>query len=620
MTETTKPNDAQSAQPMPWQIARDENIRYLKIDQIIQNEKSAEHHRYCEVFLDAANSNETKPAHKPALLMLSAIMSMRIPSDEFESRLLQFEPLGELYDVGRSAISSDFSGEQIETIRKCAKKTQNLVVKTRLEHLVWSLDRKDWRAGQRAIDGYIDTLEAIYSRNLYVRSELDILGATSTRILKVLFSLYRYLDPQNLKELNVKKIIMKFFHKSIESKNIMCILRFGEIAVQIDKFNTAKSIERYINENRFEVSLATADLWKLLANIYLASKNGKKYERCKVREIEVYATMARKYIKENTKSANEISNTIKRALKACHGIPGVQRKYINLRKMLVDVKKKIPAEMVHIRNSVDVKEFAHSVIDEFRDLDLSEALIKLKDKNISLDSDETKEEAIKLVMQFPLQYSFYSEMTDDSGKTIAISKGVTVSENKEVKGSLDPAIMHGEEYRRGYYETGFIGAARVEISRNHRVSREKILNILRFSPIVPPQYRHTLSVGFEHYFNQDWTASAYILIPMLEGILRQGLLWGGYDIRDLGETENDQGRLISLSKILSTKSTELASVFNRKVVEDMYRLFCTKWGPSVRHHVVHALHSGNLQYARDASYACWLIWKVATLDLFLRNK
>ena len=605
---------------MPWQAARDKHIRYLRIDQTIKDETSAEHYRYSEIFLEAANSNETKAIHKPALLMLSAIMTMRIPCDEFESKLLQFEPLVEFYGVGRFAIPSDFSGKQIQTIRKCAKKTQNLVVKTRLEHLVWSLDRRDVKAGQRAIEGYIETLEAIYCGSLCVRSDLDLLGATSSRTLKVLISLHRNLESHILIERSVERITKKFFYKSIESKNIMCIIRFGEVAAQVDKTETIRLVENFIKKSRLELSYDLASLWKFLASVYNASKSTKRHQTCKRKEAEVYTALAKKHMKNDTRSANEIASLLKEALRAYSNVSKARRQRISLRKMLVNIERNIPAEMMRTRESIDVKKLAHSVIKEFKELDLSEALMQFKNIDISLDPNETKKHAIRRILQLPLQYSVYSEMTDDAGKTIAISKGVTIKEGEKVEGNLDPAIMHCEERRRGYFETGFIGPARAEISRNHRVSREKISDILRFSPSVPPQYRHTLSVGFEYYFNEDWKASAYILIPMLEGILRQGLLWGGYDIRDLGEAEDDQGRLAPLSKILNMKSVELANVYNPMVVEDMYRLFCIKWGPSVRHRAVHALHSGNLHRARDASYACWLIWKIVTLRFFVRIK
>ena len=620
MMQKTKQKSIQNTQPLAWQIARGKHIFGLRINQIIQRETSAEHLQYCILFAKAADSNTIKSIYKPALRMLSAIMSMGISTDEFGTKLPQFKPMFQCNNGSRSAVPSDFIDDQLETIKKCAQRTHNLIVKTRLEHLVWNLDSSDWKAGQRAIDGYIETLEAIYSRKLFLRSNLELLGATSTRTLKVLVSIHRYLGSQCSKEPNVKRIVTKYFHKSIESKDLMCILRFGEISAQVDQINTIRLIEKFVDRNRLELSSRAAELWRLLADTYLASKNRKKYERCKIKEAEIYATMARKYIKKNIKSANEISIIIKSALTAYHGIPGVQRRFINLRKMLVDVEKKIPAEMMRTRKSVDVKKFAHSEIDEFKDLDLAEVLVRYKSEDLSPDPDEIKRKAKKIVTQYPIQFLGRSEMKDDSGKTIAITKGLTVEVGGKVKGNLDPVIMNNEAIRRGYCEAGFIGPARVEISRNHRVSKEKVFDIIRSSPTVPAHYRDTLSAGFEHYFNEDWTAAAYILVPMLEGILRHGLLLGGYDIRNQDRSDGDRGRLASISEMLNTRSTELANVYNRMVVEDMYRLFCTKWGPSLRHRTVHALHDGNIQIARDASYACWLIWKVVTLRLFLKTK
>lgn len=617
MKKPATPKKIKNTQRFCWQTARDENISGLEIDPIVQHETSSEQFQYCELFLNAANSSSTKSIHKPALLMLSAIMSMRISSDKFDSKLLKFEALGRWNNGSRSSQLIDFTADHLEIIRECIKKTQNIVVKTRLEHLVWILDRRDSGAGQRAIDGYIEMLEEIYSGNLHNRSEIGALGANSTRTLKVLTNLHKYIIPKSSKEENIKKIIEKFFRKSLDSKDITCILRFGEIAVHNDRKSTISAIERFISKNRIVPANRSAELWNFLASMYRFDSNKEKYYKYKKKEAEVYVTMAKKH--QNKGSANDTSSLLKRALKAYHNIPGVHRKYEKIRHMLVEVEKDIPAEMLHFESSVNLSKVAHSIMDEYEDIDLSEALMKFKDQNISFDSSQTRDEAIKWISQFPFRYSFRSELTDDDGKVIAVSNGVSVDIDGSVSGSLDQAIMEIENFRRSYHETGTIGPARSKIAQCHRVSYEKIFDIIRFSPTVPVRYRHTISKGFEYYFNSDWIAAAYILIPMLEGILRHGLLWKGYDVHNSFVSEDDQGGLMSLSKILRTMPTELMSIYDRGVIEDLYRLFCSRWGPTIRHRASHALHNGNLPYTLDAGYACWLIWKVSTCHLFIQK-
>lgn len=619
MKKTTKQKSVRGVQQFPWQIARDKHFRYLRVDTILQHETSAEPYRYYEVLHNAANSSKTNSNHKLALEMLAEIMGMLISDTENGSIFSQFKPLSRWANGSRSAESDDFKESQLETIRKCSRSIKNLIVKTRLKHLVWDLDRSDYKAGWEAIDGYIEILEKIYSGHFSVRGTLGALSATSEETLYTLTNLNGCIGYPESKKNEVASIVEKFFKKAYESDDILCVLRFGQIFAKVDIAETIIFIEEFIN-NKAEISEDLAELWGMLSRFYRTSKDDNKHKECKKEQANIYNSLADRAMKEGTKSAIEIAVYIRKAIQAYRGMHGVRDERQKLRKALIEVEKNIPAEMKCVSTSIDLSEPAKLSIEEFKGLKLPNALLKLKNLRLSLSSRETMEEALDIVSRYPLQTMFHSELIDDDGKTIAVSEGASIDMDGQLRGDLDPTIMRNETLRRASYEMGVIGPARVTIYKNHRVSRKEIYEILRISPTVPYQYRLTLSEGFERYFNGDWLAAACILVPMLEGILRRSLLWKTYDVNDFKEKQDGQSELASLSNLIKTRSAELIAVYDDKIIEDIYRLFCAKWGPAIRHRVVHALDSGQFPYTADATYACWLIWRLATFKIELKNE
>ena len=620
MRKAAKTKKVQNAQRFPWQIARDKHIRYLRVDKILQHEKSAEPYRYYEILHNAANSSKTNPDHKPALDMLAAIMEMLISDTEKGLKFSQFEPLSRWANGSRSAESDDFKGDQLEIIRKCSESIKNLVVRTRLEHLVWDLDRGDYKAGCKAIAGYIDILEKIYSGYFSVRGTLGVLSATSEETLHTLVNLNNSLGQPDSTKKEVIGIVKKFFERAYESGDIVCVLRFSQIFAKVDMAKTIDFIEKFISKDKIEISENLAELWGMLARFYRTSKNDTKHKECKKKQAYIYTSLADQFMKDGAVSAIEVARYIRKAIQVYHGMRDVRVERQKLRKTLVEVEKSIPAEMKGFSTSIDLSEPARVSIDEFKDLDLPHALLKFKSLSLSLSLRETMAEAIDIVSRYPFQSMFHSELIDDDGKTIAVSEGASVDMDGQLRGDLDPTIMRNEALRRASYEMGVIGPARLTVYRNHRVSRKEIYEILRLSPTVPPQYRLTLAEGFERYFNGDSLAAAYILVPMLEGIVRRSLLWKTNDSSDSAEEQSGQSELRSLSTLINTRAAELIAVYDDKIVEDIYRLFCAKWGPAIRHRVIHALGNGQFPHTADSAYACWLIWRLATFKLELVNE
>jgi hypothetical protein len=136
----------------------------------------------------------------------------------------------------------------------------------------------------------------------------------------------------------------------------------------------------------------------------------------------------------------------------------------------------------------------------------------------------------------------------------------------------------------------------------HCVSEEVVLNIVRQSPAVPPHLILTTTRGFVRWFEGDMVSALYILTPLLEGILRHLLKQHGHDVTTMDDaTETQEDR--TTTALYDAMRLQMNAILGRAITEDIRRTFLSKFGPSLRHGLAHALLSDGSPYGDDASYA-----------------
>lgn len=589
--------------------SKSSDLRDFNIDPIVQSEDRSDALHYCKVFRNFKKNENIKALHKSLIEMLIEIMKIK-SSNRTESSM--FAPMT-ILPPNRSAQASDFRNKNLlSIIRILAKKTQHPVVRTRLNHLAWDINRSDWRSGYRAIEGYIQIIRGIKSGKYTIRRNLPAVSAPTRDMLHIAISLFRKLgSPKKFRD-EIKSLAINTFALACKSSNINSIIMFGKIVIEFDHENVIKLTKRYININNIEACQSKANLLKFLASTCLKSGNQESYNKWKMKEVDVYATMADNCLTESDGSAIMAEAFIEKAISICNGVTQVNSKHQRLLRKLEDIRRMVSKQMVSVYTPVNLKDKIRESERYINCNDLDYALFKFSDLNLSVDPASLSVEARKLVSEFPLSAAFGSVLKSDDGRTLAKTDvGAMVTENGS-QGNFEPTIAQYESFRRGEDTIGVIEVCRKSISRNYRVSKEKIHNIFQLCPNVPPHYRVTLSDGFEHYFRGDILASIYILVPLVEEIVKQTLKINSASFYG---SSVDQVKTIDeadLSILFNTMSSNLRNIYGEAILGDIKGVFLSSWGANVRHGASHALLGSKFSYSGDASYACWLIWKLCT--------
>lgn len=596
-----------------WQIAKLEHLDGLDIDSLVRAETSADADDYAKAFSAALDDPATAEALGPVLEMLRAIMWMHASTEPDRP---PFGPMFQMASGARSAAPEDFRGPLVEVIVACLAMTSHPVVKARLAHLAWFLERRRRDVGLAALDAYVQMIEMLDTGELTTHGERSSLSITGRDLLTMAFGISRGLGRPKDQHDRLVALVGDLFHRACAQEEVWAVLRFGDLALDRTGMAPEKigaEIERFIEKRADALKDdRVADLWHLAGIAYRRAKNEAKARACQTQEAESYVRLAERFASRD-RAAMLASHWMATAISVYHGHPEARERRKELRHRLIDLQEGIREELVPVSQETDISELVTVTRDHFSGLDLMTALLRFTILKGPPDPEVLVKEARERVAEFPLSSMFGQSFLDADGKTVAKAPGAGLGPDAEDLG-LQPGIAQAEGIRRAIAVKAQIEVGRATIALEHHVAEADLLDLIRWSPAVPPRLLHTIVRGFARYFEGDMVAALYILVPMLEGVLRKVLKEHGHDVSTFDNATGTQEDR-TIVALFDALRTEMDDIFGRALTEDMDRVFLSKMGPSLRHGVAHALLSDGVPYGEDANYACWLIWRLVIWPL-----
>lgn len=562
-------------------------------------------------------SIEGDAPERPLLEMLASVLCMH----ETPSRASPFGPVMVMADGTRSAAPDDFSGPLVEVVVAARGRLNHPVARARLAHLAWFLERRRRDEGLAALHAYIEIIESLDHGRLEARGERGVHGVTGRDLLRRAFGVCHGLgrpaeEHEKLRKITVDQLRWADVNDDGFALRLFSDLTLDECAMPPE--DIAGIVEAYIKRTAPEPAAASDDypaqMWLLAARAHRQAKDERAAHTAAKQAAEYYAAQAETFA-GRPHGAMLASHWMEVAIATLHGVPEVRERRQELRHRLVDMQGAIRDELVPISHCTDISDLVADMRKQFTGLPLGEALRRLIGvPGNSPDPETLLEEARRSSSENPLASLFAASHMDAEGKTIARSPGGGFGAEGATAETLEPTIMRAEGIRRGFVARAAIDVARLVIMAEHRVSEEIVLNLVRYSPALPPHLVQTTARGFTRWFEGDMVSALYILTPLLEGVLRHLLKQHGHDVTTMDDaTKTQEDRTIT--SLYDAMRPELDEILGRAITEDIRRTFLSKLGPSIRHGVAHALLSDGAPYGEDATYACWLIWMIVTWPL-----
>lgn len=610
-------NQEQDSRPWRWQRATLEMIQAADLEGLFDGVVSVHARDLGDVVFARLGSAPEEWAERPLFEMLAAILGMH----ETATKAPPFGPMLVLADGSRSAAPEDFAGPMVEVIVAVLEHISHSVVRARLAHLAWFLERRRKDTGHVALNAYVDVIEGLDSGRLEAHGERSILSVTERDLLRMAYSVCHGLGRPVAEHDKLKAITTDLLRKAGDNDDGFVLHLFSDLALDetaMPAEAVAGIVDAFIERTQPSISVGFDDhparLWLLLARARWQAKDMPAAHAAKIRAAECYAQQAEAFVGK-AQGALLAAHWMGTAIATLHGVPDVRQKRQELRHRLIDMQGGIQEDLVPVSHQTDISDLVKDARQQFVGLPLHEALRRLTVfPGWPPAPENLEDDARKAIAEFPLASLFEAAHMDAEGKTVARAPGGAFGLEGATPEAMESTIMRAESTRWAFAARAAIDVARSVIMQEHCITEDCLLTLLRHSPALPPRLVQTAIRGFLRWFEGDMVAALYILTPMLEGILRHLLKQHGHDVTTMDDaTKTQEDRTIT--GLFDALRPELDDILGRALTEDIRRTFLSKLGPSLRHGVAHALLSDGVPYGDDANYACWLIWLIVVWPL-----
>jgi len=512
----------------------------------------------------------------------------------------------------RSALPTDFKGEQSEVFLALLDRIKNPVLRARLADVVWTNSRSETKAAIHAISAYSDSAEGLlagtfvsgitkhgrasFEASKFAQRGLQIAHATSKKgrlpdnIRNALKNLYACAKSESA---------FFVFSKVAELGVYYELLDPATVAGDAEAVACSASSESY--------PMAVKAVLDLAARLYTQVQNEDGKRRCQIGAVDHLLAM-----RSHVSSAGAQAHWVMEALQALKHIKGVEDKETELEQELRRLQKASLREMKSIPIDLNIGEDRDAVVKAFEDFDLPAALFNFALLDRARPIEDLRKEALQALKTSPVTSMFSAAHIDGEGRTVKNTPGAD-GQTEPDEDWFRATINMCESLRRLYTVASRIEPARQTITQRFTISEDHLAPIVGCSPLIPQSQQPIVALGIARFLQGDFMSATYLLLPQIEPCLRHILKLNGHDPskRFSDSTEED----FSLSGLIDRMRAELEAILTQPILSEIELLFDKRPGPALRHEMAHGQIGAAACFHPDVIYACWLIYRLCCLPL-----
>lgn len=555
-----------------------------------------------------ANIEEDSPEQR-AWSLMHAVLGIGLQPDD------RADPWKPLFSSGprRSCLPEDFRGAQLEAFSSVLDEIDHPALRARLADIVWSVDRRQGKAAQAAVESYCACGEGILSGAMSGFGEergRDVLAAVDLthRALQIAYATSkRGQMPDRPKEL-----IRAVFDASKQDDGYVALMRAGEIGIHfgaLDDASAAADAEAVATRATDDAyAMAVHGAFVFAARLYEKLKDTDGRQRALKGALQQTLAMR----KQVGNSAAAEGHWVMAALQELRHIDGMEALEVELEADLRRLQKASLKELGRFNYQIEVKDEREAVMAFFDACSLSEGLREFAILDASRDPVELRKEALEGLNKTPLSSMFSAVHMDGEGRTASVSAGASLGGEPD-ETWFNHTIGRSENFRRVYTIVGRVDPARVLLNARFSITERHLHDLVRHSPFVPASQAPVFTLGLARLFQGDLMSATHLLVPQLEPCLRYILKQNGHDPskRRDDNTEED----LPLSGMFDRMRAELDGIMGADLTSEIDLLFNARPGPALRHELAHGQLSAGACFSEDVYYANWLLYRIAVLPL-----
>ena len=552
--------------------------------------------------LNKASNCEIEPELKKSLLILANICS---PILNLESRNDPFQPVPPWGNKG-SFLPIDLANEEILYLSSIVDEDLPPILKARIADILWTYSKpKNKKHSEIAIENYIliDVYNDFFEPDIYVFWERATILAKQTRnssfIKKIKLKLLNEIDyPSTNLDFHLLKIIEIFDNTDLDKElNHELAEKLLEKQKEFNHEQQFHIAEQYLElaAKLFKKSGNAEDSYKSLALLSQATENHGDYRK------NESAMVANSFYKLALQRYREIPNSYRNTLQIDQKLDTVQDKITQSGLLITDELQLISTKQMNI------SELQEQSINHVKDKQTAfESLLYFSGVS-SCNFESIWKSTENNINNSPISSLFGATSVSLDGRKISSIPPLDGKNRDDV--ILKNAITNFGIHMHLVIE-GCILPALKQIQQEHLFPKEFLIQLCKFSSIVPEKREILVANALYQGFEEDFRSAIHLLAPQVENMIRQLLKRNG-----LVTTHTDQNGIeneMGLSSLVSIDGAR--EILGDDLWFELQAVFTDSLSANLRNEVGHGLLDDDTSNSLYSVYAWWMV-----LRLVVRN-
>lgn len=357
------------------------------------------------------------------------------------------------------------------------------------------------------------------------------------------------------------------------------------------------------------------------AEWYLRDGDNASRDRCVLRVVRSLQTEAEETADRDGLSGRaRTSHLYERALQALRTIPRKAREELEVGLLTTDLARRIrecgaaSLGSMHVFESDTINlsalnSQAREAVSNLAPLDALEAFAGL----IPLtDVPAATKQAEDLLREHPLQTLFTTVHYARDGRVVHRSTSDAEPNEYGVEPAVWRQLVQTFDFRVSLVTQGLLAPAWRALATDHLFSLGDFLEIVRRSPIVPPDRERLVARGLYLGYDGDFASAAQLLTPQLENLVRAHLANAGATTSTVDNDAIEQE--VGLSALMTRPGVE--EIFGADLSFEIRALFCGPLGHNLRNEMAHGLLDDRFGGNPASFYAWWLVLRMTFITFW----
>lgn len=576
----------------------------IKVNEIFSELSNEEQLSLVEISsnLNKSGNCEIEPELKKSLLLLANICLLKLNS---ESRNDPFQPFM-TWGNKRSFLPIDLTDEEILYLSSIVDEDLPPILKARIADILWTYSKpKNKKHSEIAIENYIsmNVFDDFFEPDVYVFWERAVMLAKQTKnsslIEKIKSKLLNEIDhPSTSWDFHILEIIEIFDNTDLD-KGLNHELAEKLLEKQ-KEFNHEKQFhiaEKYLElaAKLFKKSGNEEDSYKSLALLSQATENHGDYRK------NESAMVANHFYKMALQRYRQIPNSYRNTLQIDQKLDLIQEKITQSGLLITDELQLISTEQINI------SELQEQSITHVKDKQTAFESLLYFSGVASCNFESIWKSTENNINNSPISSLFGATSVSLDGRKISSIPPLDGKNRDDV--ILKNAIKNFDIHMNLVVE-GCILPALEQIQQEHLFPKEFLIQLCKFSSIVPEKREILVANALYQGFEGDFRSAIHLLAPQVENIVRQLLKRNGLVTThtDPNGIENEMG-LSSLVSIAGARE-----ILGDDLWFKLQAVFTDSLSANLRNEVGHGLLDDDTSNSLYSVYAWWMV-----LRLVVRN-